>query len=115
MEETIIEAKKRKLSYIYQNSKPDFIDSLAYSNGLRIINLDTIDDYDKSSLSKVKSKTMEILIGSIQRENYIITVDISKIDVDDFIAFARGLRKKGTNLLNIKGLNRAPEFIVEDL
>lgn len=112
---TLQHAKNLNISYLYIKSTPNFIDSLAYSAGLTFITLDTLANYNISTLTELKSIVIRDITNSNRKKILIYTVDISKVDANKFTDLALYLKNIGVNLLSIKELKNDPDFIVEDL
>ncbi|UCE66578.1 MAG: hypothetical protein JSU85_00765 [Candidatus Zixiibacteriota bacterium] len=108
-------AKGKKIGYIYENSAPDRIDSLAFSAGLTFISYAKILDYTDKNLNEIQTALIRELIYLEDPCKTIITVDISKMQSQKMISLMLYLNKIGINGLNINKLTDYPEFMIEDL
>jgi len=112
---TLQQAKNLEICYLYMNSTPNFIDSLAYSAGLTFITLDTLASYNKNTMAELKPMIIRDITQSNRKKNMIYTIDISKVEINKFADLALYLKHIGVNLLSIKELKKDSNFIVEDL
>jgi hypothetical protein len=111
----IDEAKKKGIDYIYRNSVPDGIDSLAYGAGLTFITYSKITDYTKMGFRGIRSLLTSELILSEKPLKMIISVDISNVGVDDLIDLMKYLKSLGINVLYLNKLSDDPDFTTVDL
>jgi hypothetical protein len=109
------EAGKKGINYIYRNSVPDGIDSLAYGAGLTFITYSKITDYTKMDFRGIQSLLTSELILSEKPLKMIISVDISNVGVDDLIDLMKYLKRLGINVLYINKLSDDPDFTTVDL
>ena len=108
-------ARDKDIGYIYRNQIPDRTDSMAYAAGLTFISSNIISDYTEKSLSQIRGSLTTDLILTKTPEKIIISVDISKMPIGEFINFLKYLRRLGINILYINKLSDDPEFTIKDL
>ncbi len=115
IEALVDRAKEKKIGYIYENRVPDRIDSLAFSAGLTFISYYKILDYTDKNLNEIQTALITELIYLEDPCKTIITVDISKMQIQKMISLMLYFNKIGINVLNINKLTDYPEFMIEDL
>jgi|GEM_PF-5742486 len=108
-------AKEKKVGYIYENSAPDRIDSLAFSAGLTFITHDKILNYSDKSLTEIQIDLIAGLVHLGDPGKTAIKVDISRIKARRMIDLMKYLKKIGIDILYINELTDHQEFIIEDL
>lgn len=108
-------ARDKDIGYIYRNRIPDRTDSMAYAAGLTFISSGIISDYAEKSLSDIRGSLTAGLILSKTPAKIIVSVDISKMPIGEFINFLKYLKRLGINILYIDKLSEDPEFTIRDL
>jgi len=115
VEDFIDAARDQDIGYIYKNRIPDRTDSMAYAAGLTFISSDIISDYTEKNLSDIRGSLTTDLVLSKTPAKIIVSVDISKMPIGEFINFLKYLRGLGINILYINKLSDDPEFTIRDL
>jgi len=111
----IIQAKEKKIGYIYEDGAPDRIDSLAFSAGLAFVSYNKVLDYTEKGFKEIQTDLVTELVRSRDPRKTAITIDISKIQIQRIIGLMKYLKKIGINMLPINKLSDYPEFMIEDL
>jgi len=104
----LVEAAKKNISYIFENTVPDKIDSLAYSDGLDIIRLKSakeIADYSESKLALFSSNLIREMSQAGRSWSSIIIVDASKCGPNQARRLYDSLRSAGAKPLNFIALS----------
>ncbi len=115
VEALVDRAKELKIGYLHDNHRPDRIDSLAFSAGLTFISNDKIIDYTAKGFPEIRTDLITELVCSRNHEKTVVTIDISRIQVQKLLDLIEYLKKIGVNILYINKLNDHPEFMIEDL
>lgn len=89
-----------KIAYLYDNSTPDGIDSLAYSSGLTMITMKSVADFRDNSIGEIRPLLLNNLISSQNPIRMTILFDASKLNVKEFIDLHNNLRRLGINILS---------------
>lgn len=93
-------AKETKTAYLYENSTPDGIDSLAYSSGLTMISMNSVADFRISTIGEVGPVLLQDLILSRIPVQQVILFDAAMLDVEEFIDLHNTLLRLGVNILD---------------
>jgi hypothetical protein len=96
----ISQAAENNVAFIYKNSEPDEVDSLAYSGGLDIIRFDgakNIADFDNLNLEETKAELLAELILPGKPHKLILTFDAAKTDHQAIIRLYDSLLDIGIN------------------
>ncbi len=92
-------ARESEIAYLYENSTPDGIDSLAYSSGLTMISMNSVADFGGSSTGEIQPMLTHDLITSRIPVRKITLFDGAMLDTKEFIDLHNTLRRLGVNIL----------------
>ncbi len=93
-------ARETKTAYLYENPAPDGIDSLAYSSGLKMISMNSIADFQNSTVGEVGPVLLHDLISSRIPVQKVILFDAAMLDVKELIDLHKSLLRLGVNILD---------------
>jgi hypothetical protein len=93
-------AGETETTYLYENSSPDKIDSLAYAAGLTVISVKSVADYQNGSVNEIRPGLLRNLILSRIPVRRIIFFDAETLDVGELIDLQKSLRQLGVNTLD---------------
>jgi hypothetical protein len=108
-------ARNKNIGYIYKNRIPDRTDSIAYAAGLTFISSNIISDYTEKRLSELRGLLTAELVLSKTPVKIIVSVDISKMPIGEFIDFLNYQRRLGIDILYLNKLSDDPDFTIRDL
>lgn len=107
----IEEAKVRKAGYIYDNTSPDTIDSLAYSSGLVFLNMKGIADFSEGRFDQNRSALLRELILSREPVRQIVEFDGSAVEAEELLGLQRSFQKLGVKLTDCRSLMEIRESL----
>lgn len=96
----IEQAKSRKVAFIYENRAPDFIDSLAYSGGLVILNMKNVADFSEGQFSHNRSAFLREMILSPESAPRIALFEGSAVKAEDLLGLQRSFQRLGVKLMD---------------
>ena len=106
------EARTTGIAYLYENSMPDIIDSLAYSNGLQIIRMKNIAELPVDHIGEFKTALLSGLIFPDYPSVNIVMITVRNGDTRDLIELAKTVRSVGVKLVNYIELTHTTENLL---
>jgi len=104
-------AAETKTAYLYENSTPDGIDSLAYSSGLTMISMNSVADFRGRFIGEMRPMLLRDLISSQIPVRKVILFDAAILDAEEFIDLHNTLRRLGVNILDCISLGDVRESL----
>jgi hypothetical protein len=101
--ETMKYAKDNGIAYYYENKIPSSVDSLAYSQNLRIVRLDQ-NKYQGGSASSLKNHILAVLFRDGDTKESAIRIDARSIDQDELLRIQSQMDDIGVKLISCNGL-----------
>lgn len=93
-------AREMKIAYLYENTIPDRIDSLAYSAGLTMISMKNVADFRGNSIVEIRPVILQDLISSQISARKIALFDAASMDVAELVDLQESLRELGVNIMD---------------
>lgn len=104
-------AKETKIAYLYENTIPDRIDSLAYSAGLTMISMNSVADFRGNPVGEIRPVILQDLISSQIPARKIALFDAALMDVGELADLQENLRALGVNILDCMSLADVKESL----
>jgi len=101
--ETMKYAKDNGISYYYDNEIPSAVDSLAYSQNLRIVRLN-LNNYQGGPAGSLKNHILAELFRNGQKKETAIRINARSIDQDELLWLQSQMDDIGVKLISCNGL-----------
>jgi len=105
-------AQASGIAYLYENTRPDAVDSLAYSSGLRIVRMKNVAEFSNGKAEDfMTALTSELIAPGFPSEKTVI-IDIKMIDFNSLLEMAGRFDEIGVKIMRYIELTDTTESLL---